>query len=115
MPKTRTHYRMVEEDDPDWQRFWDLYPHRVAKKDARKAWKELDPSSALVDRIVTTLRWQVVEWAKKADWYTPPYPASWLRAARWEDEAPKPVVRPNRQMSETAAQVFQVLLGDEGV
>ena len=86
MKKTRV---MVEENDPQWQRFWNAYPHRVAKKDARKAWFDLNPSPEVVDRIVAALTWQAAEWAKKADWYTPPYPASWLRAERWTDEAPR--------------------------
>jgi hypothetical protein len=77
---------MVPEDDPSWMRFWDEYPLRVAKKDARKAWAELEPSPELVDRMLETLAWQVPKWAR--DGYGTPYPASWLRAERWTDEPP---------------------------
>ena len=52
MPK-RAHYVMVAEDDPGWVRFWNAYDKRNSKKDARKAWAELNPSPALVDQIVT--------------------------------------------------------------
>lgn len=85
----RDQYQLVPEDDAQFCRFWASYPHRVAKKEARKAWQKLNPSPVLVDRIVATLEWQAVEWAKKADWYQPPYPASWLNAERWTDEAPQ--------------------------
>jgi hypothetical protein len=85
MPK-RANYVMVEEDDPHWLQFWNAYPLRVAKKDARKAWAELEPTPELVDRIIEALAWQVPKWAR--DGYGTPYPASWLRAERWTDEPP---------------------------
>lgn len=84
----RDRYQLVPEDDADFARFWANYPHRVAKKEARKTWLKLNPSSALVDRMVRALEWQTKEWERKAGWYTPPYPASWLNAERWNDEAP---------------------------
>ena len=86
MPK-RADYVMVDEDDPQWQRFWDAYPLRVAKKEARKAWADLMPSVELVDRMVRTLAWQGPIWACQG--YGMPYPASWLRAERWTDELPQ--------------------------
>ena len=77
---------MVAEDDPDWTRFWQSYPMRVAKKDARKAWADLQPTPELVDRMLRTLAWQGPIWACQG--YGVPYPATWLRAARWTDEMP---------------------------
>lgn len=111
MAKKRAASRMVEEDDPQWVRFWELYPHRVAKKEARKAWAELAPSPEMVDRMIRALEWQVMAWAQKADWYTPPYPASWLRAERWDDEAPKPMRQ--AQAGAAAIGVLNTLLGDD--
>jgi len=84
----RARYVMVEEDDPQFCRFWAAYPHRVAKKDARKAWLEINPSPETVDRMLATLRWQSELWARQG--YGTPYPASWLRAERWTDEPPPP-------------------------
>lgn len=81
----RATYKMVSEDDPSWMQFWNLYPNRKAKKDARKAWFDIDPNPELVEHILSALQWQCEEWVQK-DWYTPPYPASWLRAERWTDE-----------------------------
>lgn len=89
MAKKRAHLVMVAEDDSGWLRFWDKYPHRRSKKDARKAWADISPSPELVERILAALTWQIADWENKADWYTPPYPASWLRAERWEDEPPR--------------------------
>lgn len=102
----RDSYAMVPDDDEQFCRFWNAYPHRVAKKDARKAWAELKPDMATVDRMIVTLAWQVPDWASKADWYTPPYPASWLRAERYKDEAPAKAIR---MMSDAAATVFVTL------
>lgn len=111
----RDQYQLVPEDDPQFARFWAAYPRRVAKKDARKAWAKLRPSSADVDQMVAALEWQIHQpaWLKDEGAFIP-YPASWLNAERWTDEPPK-AVQPKRQMSDTAARVFQVLLGDHEV
>lgn len=101
----RSNYRLVPEDDPQFKRFWDAFPKRVSKKDARKAWLELDPTPATVDRMIETLQWQIEEWARDEFRYAP-YPASWLRAERWTDERP-PQVR--RAMGTGAAHVLDVL------
>lgn len=87
---TRSGYRMVDEDDPQWCRFWNAYPSRVAKKEARKAWLEIDPSPELVDEMVSALDWQSARWTLQG--YGTPYPASWLRAERWTDEMPPPAL-----------------------
>lgn len=110
----RAAYVMVAEDDSDWARFWELYPRRVAKKDARKAWAKLDPSPALVEQILAALAWQIpaFQWdGVKADYA--PYPASYLNAARWEDErrqAPRA-----RQMGDAAALILEMTGNDEWV
>lgn len=85
--KKRANYRMVDEDDPQFCRFWNAYPRRVAKKEARKTWAQLNPSPALVDAMIAALDWQVpaFKWdGQSADFA--PYPASWLNAERWTDE-----------------------------
>ena len=83
---TRNGNRMVDQDDPQWQRFWNAYPHRVSKKEARKAWAALNPDLALVDQMLGALAWQAPLWARQG--YGTPYPASWLNAERWTDERP---------------------------
>lgn len=68
-----------------WDQFWAAYPRHVAKAEARKAWAKLDPSPELVTAILDALAWQREQWTDPK--YTP-YPASYLRGERWEDEPP---------------------------
>jgi hypothetical protein len=92
---------LVPENDPDFCRFWDAYPKRVSKKDARIAWKKLAPTPATVDRMLAALAWQCRQaaWLRDGGQFIP-YPASWLRAERWDDE---PVAVP--QLSERSARL----------
>ena len=68
--------------------FWERYPRKKSKGQAEKAWVSIKPDEQLQDRILTA-----VERAKtSADWRRDggkfiPYPASWLNAKGWEDEA----------------------------
>jgi hypothetical protein len=81
---------MVNEDDPQFARFWRAFPQpRPAKLDARVAWAQVNPSPDLVDRMIAALEWQSGVWARQG--YGQPYPASWLRGKRWEDEPPRAV------------------------
>jgi hypothetical protein len=102
--------QMVDENDPQFSRFWAMYPNRVGKKDARKAWAELSPGPAMVDRICEALDWQVIQWRQQGDWYTPPYPASYLRAERFDDERPRAMKKP--QAGAAAMTVLETLLGE---
>jgi hypothetical protein len=112
--KNREQYRMVADEDPQFARFWAAYPRRVAKKDARRAWAQIRPSSAVVDQMITALAWQAQQpaWLKDGGAFVP-YPASWLNAERWTDEQSVAVQAPQRQMSNATARVFQVLMGDD--
>src|SRR5574338_429918 len=90
----RDRFSIVSEDDPQFCRFWDAYPKRVSKKDARKAWAEIQPTADTVALMIVALEWQreQPEWVKAGGQFIP-YPASWLRAERWMDERmqmPKP-------------------------
>ena len=86
---------LVPDDDPDWLRFWAVYPLRVSKKDARKAWAQLSPSSELIARILEALAWQVPMWASQS--YGIPYPGTYIRTERWEDERPMVTVPVSRR------------------
>lgn len=100
----RSGYRMVADDDPQFLRFWNLYPLRVSKKDARKAWAALNPSPELVERMLTAIAWQAPLWAKQG--YGTPYPATWLNKEKWTDEPP---IQVRRAMSEATETVFRTL------
>jgi hypothetical protein len=95
---------LVRDDDEQWQRFWSVYPRKCAKKDARQAWAQLNPSVATVDLMVGALAWQTPHYrwnSDKADFA--PYPATWLRAERWTDEQPAPVLSPSMASSRLTA------------
>ena len=92
----------------DFDLFWKSYPRRTAKGDARKAWLKLNPSPALVQEILEALVWQrqQPDWLKAGGQYVP-FPASWLRSERWEDE---PVNLP--QFSERTLRSLKAIYGD---
>lgn len=104
-PGKRAHYVMVDEDDPQWVRFWDHYPRRCSKKEARKAWAKVNPTPELVDRMLEALTWQTARWARDDFRYTP-HPSSWLNGERWTDEPP---AQTQKVMSDGAALVFETL------
>ena len=65
--------------------FYDLYPRKMARKDAEKAWRSMttDEQVKALETLPNHLKyWKVKETAK--DYI--PYPASWLRAGRYYDE-----------------------------
>lgn len=70
-----------------FDRFWAIYPRRVARLDALKAWTQLKPSSEVVDQMLAALAWQVRQpaWVRDGGQFVP-YPGSWIRAQRWYDE-----------------------------
>lgn len=75
----------IVDQKPEFGDFWALYCKRVAKADARKAWSKLKPAQQLA-ALVACVAWARV-WAN-TDYQFLPYPATWLRAERWEDELP---------------------------
>lgn len=72
---------------PAFDRFWSIYPKRVAKGAAERAWRKLAPSPELADRIVAAVQAQAPGWT---DPQFVPNPATWLNARRWEDELLRP-------------------------
>lgn len=79
--ESQTESMIVEFSD-----FWGMYPRRVAKKDARKAWDKITPK--LHNQILTALfEWSRI-WKDRGEIEYIPYPASWLNGERWEDEYP---------------------------
>jgi hypothetical protein len=70
---------------PGFEAFWEAYPRKVAKQDAIRAYNELAPGELLLSAILAA----IVKQKGGASWckikYIP-YPATWLRGRRWEDE-----------------------------
>lgn len=63
------------------------YPKKVGKGAALKAWERIRPDAATVDRMLDALKWQRNQpnWLKDNGEFIP-NPATYLNAARWEDE-----------------------------
>lgn len=73
-----------------FDKFWEAYPRKVAKPDARKAWKQTAKDRPPIDALVSHLCDRV-----KSDpqWRDPkfiPHPATFLRSQRWDDALPSP-------------------------
>lgn len=70
--------------------FWAVYPRRVGKGAAERAWRALRPSPELVEQIVAAVRAQVRQGALGAgDPRYVPHPSTWLNGKRWLDEPPR--------------------------
>ncbi|BDM23643.1 pyocin large subunit-like protein [Pseudomonas sp. LRP2-20] len=78
-------------DDGDlFARFWKLYPRKVGKANAEKAWGKLKVDAELFERMASAL----AAWAVSPDWMKDggqfiPHPATWLNGKRWDDELPQ--------------------------
>jgi hypothetical protein len=64
--------------------FYQLYPRKVAKANAKKAFAKIQPSE--FQAVMDGLTAQLPE-LKASEEKFRPHPASWLNARRWEDEA----------------------------
>lgn len=73
-----------------FDRFWLVYPKKIAKEAARKAFKKIHPDDAMLDRMIAAVKTQrdTEQWAKEGGKYIP-HPATWLTAGRWDDEVPQ--------------------------
>jgi hypothetical protein len=78
--------------------FWQAYPRKVGKADARRWWTKHKPTPATVEAMGRTLAWQTQseQWLREGGQFIP-HPATWLNQGRWDDEPP--VV--NRAISDT--------------
>jgi hypothetical protein len=77
----------LEARDPlePFDHFWRAYPRKVARKDAKKAFEQLNPSPELLREILEAIerhklsdQWQELKYI--------PYPATYIRGERWYDE-----------------------------
>lgn len=75
-------------DGEGFAEFWKRYPRKKNKGDAEKAWKKLNPDAGLVSVILEAVEVAQAsdDWRKDAGKFVP-YPASWLNAEGWHDEA----------------------------
>lgn len=70
--------------DAAWETFWELYPRKVGKQDARKAFVK---AARTVDaEVIVGGAARLAEDPNLPDKEFIPHPATWLRQGRWEDE-----------------------------
>ena len=71
----------------EFDTFWRAYPKRVAKGDAKKAWSQTQNIRPALPYLLAAIESQMRsdQW-RKNDGQFIPYPATWLRQERWDDE-----------------------------
>ena len=81
----------------DFDQFWQAYPKKAAKKDAKKAWGQTASVRPPIDTLLEALRIH----SEGRQWQSGVYPhaATWLRGERWNDEPEK--ATPQKQPAPT--------------
>lgn len=70
----------------DFSRFYAVYPRKVSKPAALKAWRALKADAALADRIIADVKRRCdTEWKGQEIQFIP-HPSTYLNQRRWEDE-----------------------------
>lgn len=92
------------EASPDgFDEFWAAYPRRVAKTQARAAWKK---NKCVLAEVLPSLEQQKKLWK---DTQFIPHPTTWINQRRWEDEVESP-----KQRSLPEAESFRAFLRETG-
>lgn len=80
--------RVKGESSPGFDRFYSVYPKKVARATALKAWKKsgADDSQTLTDTIIADVQRRIEgEWKGRELQYIP-HPSTYINQRRWEDE-----------------------------
>lgn len=69
-----------------FEQFWKLYPRKVGKDKAEKAWARIKPAQALFDEIIAALAKHSAshDWKKENGQFIP-HASTWLNGKRWRD------------------------------
>ena len=70
-----------------FDRFWSVYPRKVGKENARKAFAKVNPDETLLNTMIEAVVKQSKcdQWIRDGGQYIP-HPATWINGHRWEDE-----------------------------
>ncbi len=70
-----------------FDRFWSMYPRKVSKGAAERAFQTINPDEQLVGRMCAAIERAKTsdQWRKDGGQFIP-HAATWLRAKGWEDE-----------------------------
>ncbi len=69
--------------ETDFEQFWKVFPRRVGKLAARKAYEKAQRTGATAEELLDGVALYLRHKPSYADYC---YPASWLNAGRWQDE-----------------------------
>lgn len=88
MPESKEVKRNLNQERFD--EFWSLYPRKVGKQAALKAWRKIRPDADLHAKIVAAVNSQKTteQWTIENGRFVP-NPTTWLNQGRWDDELPK--------------------------
>lgn len=100
---TRTPVRKPIDDDPDFSRFWSVYPRKASKGSARRAWAKAIRIASPVEIIQAAISYAA---DPNRDPTFTAHPATWLNGERWLDPGLPP--RENRS-SQKQAEVLDVI------
>jgi hypothetical protein len=86
-PKVVSKKGNISVNDKVFDQFWTVYPKKVAKQDALKAWKKLKITAELTEKIISAVNAQInsPQWQENGGQYIP-NPATWLNRGQWDDE-----------------------------
>jgi hypothetical protein len=76
-------------ENPLFEEFWGVYPRKVEKGVARKAWKNALKRATPEEIIAGAKRYAAQRFGQEVEFTK--HPGPWLNADRWLDEAPKVV------------------------
>jgi hypothetical protein len=91
--------------DEAFEAFWKIYPRKVAKAAAVKAWSKAVRDGTEPSTIIAAAQFYALERKMQDPVYTK-HPATWLNAGCWQDE-PDPAYTPPPRPSTTTAAVNQ--------
>lgn len=76
-----------DNDGDSFEIFWNHYPRKVGKGDAKKVWSRIKAVRSLLPKMLELIEAQKKSegWRKENGQFIP-YPARWLRGERWNDQ-----------------------------
>lgn len=92
-PSKKANSKKTKSKASGFDEFWAVYPNKRDKSKARELWQKLAPNEALKKQIIAAVKQQAKseEWTKDGGQFVP-YPSTWLRRKRWEDEQTIPTI-----------------------
>lgn len=87
VPNSAGHSASASVSENLFNKFWLIYPRKVNKAQAIKAWSKIKDPERTFKLIVKALSWQIKlkDWLKEDGQFIP-HPSSYLNGMRWEDE-----------------------------